>query len=667
MRTGHRTVWAAVAGLVLALFLLALPALPAGIARAAGLVTVQPTEAKTGDFVSLDGAGFASSQIVRIYFSSVPAGPGDEIGGRVNTYQHVCDATTDARGAFTAPATFPVPDALNEGSVHANVGVGDYYIYAIYQGSNRIEGTGQMFVTGLTNLTPSSGSIGDYTVVNSTGLPINNMINIYFSSVKANVGNTIDSTVKVYTYYGVYPVKPDGTLGGGGVLIQIPSRMTDGHFQEDVHGGNYYVYLTYYESRLTIAAIARYVVSGGQITAEPTTGTVGSEIKIAGQGLRPRQQITVRFDGELAPITGGDNKTSSDGRFTTRVLVPDTTVGGHQISVSDITGNHPETSYFVKPNLAASPTAAPLKQPIELRGTGFGDRAEIAVTVNGVTVATNPPLLTANHNGSFTCTISAPAPAGSAAIIATDKLHNAAETTVTIQPLADTGATMTVTPSTTRTAPAYIGMKVTVEGAHFLPSSPITISYAGKPVASTTSDGRGAFTADFDMPATVVGINTLSASDGTNTTSASFILDDQPPPPPVPTPGVTLSSDRQTATGFAWQVVTDPSGVTYTLQVASDAAFVGILFEKKGLFEAEYRLNVADQAAVHAEGTYYWRVRAIDGVDNQGDWTAGVAFDIAPAHAGMPVWSWFAIGGGVVVLLTALGAWLMWAKSRPAS
>lgn len=662
MCTGHRAVRAAVIGLVLALFALALPALPAGIARAAGLMTADPEEANTGEFVSLNGVGFAANQILRIYLSSNAAQPGDDIGGQVTAYKHICDATTNGQGAFSSAATFAVPSALDEGSSRVSVGVGDYYIYAIYQGSNRIQGVGRIYVPGPSAVSPSNARIGDWVVINSTGLHATEQVYVYFSSQKAAIGGTIGGAVTVYNSLGLFATSPQGTLGAG-VPLQVPSRLTDGRFQEDVHGGTYYVYITYYLSRFTISSLARFVVLDGKISADPTSGTVGSEISITGEGLRPDQQITVRFDGELAPISSGDTKTNTEGRFAAKVLVPDATVGGHRLSVSDITGNHPETDYFVKPNLTAAPANPKVKQTIELHGTGFGDRTEVAVTVNGVTITTDPPLLTTNHDGSFTCGIMAPPAVGSATIIAKDKLDNKAEAKVTIEPMSASTATMTVTPSTSRTAPAYIGMKVSVEGAHFLPSHPITITYAGQSVATATSDASGTFSASFSVPAAAAGTNELTASDGTNVTSAAFVLDNQAPAPPVPTPGVAFIQDGKDVSGFAWQATDDPSGVTYTLQVAANAAFAGPVLEKKGLATSYYTLSAAEQSLLSTEGTYYWRVRATDGVANDGAWTAGIAFDVAPAASGMPVWLWFVIGGAAVVLLAVAGVWLM--SSRP--
>ena len=99
-------------------------------------------------------------------------------------------------------------------------------------------------------------------------------------------------------------------------------------------------------------------------------------------------------------------------------------------------------------------------------------------------------------------------------------------------------------------------------------------------------------------------------------------------PPPVPdliSPADELITS-DTTPAFDWSDVQDPSGVTYTLQIGN-ADFSKIYFEKKGIKTSEYEL--ADTEAL-AEGTYRWRVKAVDSAGNESDWTAARSFVIAP-------------------------------------
>ena len=76
-----------------------------------------------------------------------------------------------------------------------------------------------------------------------------------------------------------------------------------------------------------------------------------------------------------------------------------------------------------------------------------------------------------------------------------------------------------------------------------------------------------------------------------------------------------------------WQDVTDPSGITYTLQIAKDATFNILVLQKDGLKQSEYTLTSQEVLGNVSQNTpYYWRVKAIDGANNQSDWSTPFTF-----------------------------------------
>ncbi|GAI24186.1 unnamed protein product, partial [marine sediment metagenome] len=104
---------------------------------------------------------------------------------------------------------------------------------------------------------------------------------------------------------------------------------------------------------------------------------------------------------------------------------------------------------------------------------------------------------------------------------------------------------------------------------------------------------------------------------------------------------------KQTAT-FTWSAVTDDSGVSYNLQVAASANFTQVLISKEGLLEAGYTLTKEEALAY---GTYYWRVKAIDGAQNDSGWTT-TAYSFKSGF--LPLWASIAIVALIVVLIGAL-------------
>ena len=82
---------------------------------------------------------------------------------------------------------------------------------------------------------------------------------------------------------------------------------------------------------------------------------------------------------------------------------------------------------------------------------------------------------------------------------------------------------------------------------------------------------------------------------------------------------------------ISWTAVSDPSGiVAYNWQVSSSSAFTSVLLQSS--------TNGATQASVSglANGTYFWRVQAVNGAFEQGAWSQPSSFTVTAAGTGAP-------------------------------
>ena len=121
----------------------------------------------------------------------------------------------------------------------------------------------------------------------------------------------------------------------------------------------------------------------------------------------------------------------------------------------------------------------------------------------------------------------------------------------------------------------------------------------------------------------------------------------------------TAKRDRE-LDGTIWDV-TDPSGVTYTIQIATDDQFSeqSVVLERTGLTDSEYAIATEDKLKqTGQEAPYYWRVRAVDGAFNNSEWTTASAFYIGWSLAAMPGWTFYALAGLGALLLGVIGFWL---------
>ena len=619
---------------------------------AAGRISLSISEGKLNDTVVLSGTGFVSQTPVTAYFSNIATTPGNEIDSAVTAYEIIGQSQTDGSASFSFP--FGVPPKLTYGRTQATVASGDYYIYVTFSGSKTIQAVANFFVQGPVIATPLSGRIADQVAISGTGLKATEMVYVYFSSNRALPGASIGSQVTVYKKSELVVSSKEGAIV---ISFQIPSRLTDGKVQEDVHGGDYYFYTTY-NVTTTIQTVTHFTVLDGELKVVPEAGNIGAEVKINGTGLRPNQDITVTYDDKLALIKSGDSGTNASGTFSSTIVIPESSTGSHQIRVTDVTGNHPDTWFTVNPAITM-PASATLGQTVEITGSGFGEAVDITVSVGGQPISTNPPIITTNRKGSFNGSFGLPPPAGTVTVTVTDELGNKSEKSLNALAVSAATATISLQPATSQGSPATVGQKLTVAGSKFTAGSVVTVTY-GKDqtkLASPKADAGGAFEAEFTVPAGTAGPYTVTAFDGANQATAVFVLENSPPPPPQPLdPGA--ATGVKAATRFAWNGVTDPSGVTYQLQASLDSTFAGTLLDKTGLTQPSYTLTETEKQQLSNKSGYYWRVRAVDGAANASIWSTPVLFFVGPAGSPMPQWIiYIMIGLGVVVLIT-VGIWL---------
>ena len=119
-----------------------------------------------------------------------------------------------------------------------------------------------------------------------------------------------------------------------------------------------------------------------------------------------------------------------------------------------------------------------------------------------------------------------------------------------------------------------------------------------------------------------------------------------------------VNSKSKSQVFFDWEDVTDPSGVKYTLQVATDADFTNVILQKPDLTESEYTLTDEEKLeSVGEEEPYYWRVRAVDGAFNNSAWTTPASFRVGFIF-NIPTWGIYLLFGIGALLLGVLGFWL---------
>lgn len=289
--------------------------------------------------------------------------------------------------------------------------------------------------------------------------------------------------------------------------------------------------------------------------------------------------------------------------------------------------------FKVEPDIEINPPSASPGDGITISGRGLQASDDCQLSFDGKAVDI---VISTDKKGSFTTDFTIPETA-----FGKHEFNVTSETLYNI----DVTASVDVVPRISLEPEAPdVGANVTVHGYGFAASSEISIRYDDIVVnSSQATDEVGKFTAIFNVPDSSKDEHEIVATDGAgNDAVLSLALEGEAPVAPA---AILPRGERFGLFGsqpviFIWEEVSDFSGVTYTLEIARDLNFFPLM---PGLRRSEL---TGTTCTVDLEpGTYYWRVRAVDGAGNEGEWT------LSPYPFKVGLFSaWWLMAGGLVCL-----------------
>jgi hypothetical protein len=136
-------------------------------------------------------------------------------------------------------------------------------------------------------------------------------------------------------------------------------------------------------------------------------------------------------------------------------------------------------------------------------------------------------------------------------------------------------------------------------------------------------------------------------------TLVSWVIDTTPPPVPTLISPASHARVKNSPISLQWSAVDDASGVRYNLQVSHSDDFDLLEMNVEGQDSSSYSTTALE------DGTYYWRVKAVDGVGNDSGWSESRSFKLGGTGGG---WWWLALAI-VLVGAGALGA-IFWRRRQ---
>ncbi len=349
------------------------------------------------------------------------------------------------------------------------------------------------------------------------------------------------------------------------------------------------------------------------------------------------------------------------GTWTGKFVVPPASQGDHDITADGSYTDEDDVdaaTFTVTPGISVSPAKGKVGSEVVVKGSGFREsERDIEILFDSRSVKSG---ITADSDGIFQTTVIVPnAAMGTHDIGAkgqytssgsVDEVEFEVEPTITIEPLS-----------------GNVGTEITVSAAGLPANSAVTVTYdtTTKGTGTTSSDGTLAaitFAATHTQTTHTADHQVCVVFDSTTLTEI-FVMESTAPAKPTlrsPLSGTRIGLlGKQTPT-LSWSVTEDPSGVNYGLQISTTPDFSQILISKSGLVaqgsaiivsssgpEMTYTLSEAEALPF---GTYYWRVKAVDGAMNDSGWSASNTFKSGL----LPTWALIVVIVLAAVLVAAL-------------
>jgi hypothetical protein len=397
------------------------------------------------------------------------------------------------------------------------------------------------------------------------------------------------------------------------------------------------------------------------MTINPLSGAVGDIVKISGSGFSKKSTATVEFDTVAIKM---NTVADASGTFSGSFEVPEAAAGKHTIHIHDNSGNEETVTFTVIPKLIISPETGPSGTMVKATGTGFTANKRVTIRYNGAPVAISS--IDTDSRGSFFATFEVPAslPGNYSVEASAGSLNASIKFTAVLS--------ATISQLTSKVAPGHVGMQLSINGAGFEPNAKITVTRATiqEPMATVETDAQGMFSVNFTVPPSPSGEHHIIVTDGVNTKEFAFFIEEEPPQSPSLLQPETDKKARQPVF-FDWKDVTDPSGVTYTLQIARDEQFDSVFIEKEDLTDSELAMVGEELEPVTSDSPYYWRVKAVDGAHNESEWSdirsfsTGFVLTLPNGETELILSAWWVYGIFTLVVLIVFLSFVIGRKSAP--
>lgn len=389
----------------------------------------------------------------------------------------------------------------------------------------------------------------------------------------------------------------------------------------------------------------------------PQEGSVGTTVTVEGIGFAEDEENIqlIYYSSGSSEVIEGDIPADEDGSWQYGFEIPPSSQGSHRIDAEgDDSRLHEvrDATFTVIAGIGLSTLSGSVGDTITVTGNGFvANERDIKILFDGEDMDTGPDIIRADDSGHWNGTFEVPEmPADEYSVTAEGEFTDEEDVTALSFEI---GPGLVLSPNQ-----GHVGTNLTVAGGGFPASKNVVIKYDGSQQATARSNTQGSFSGvTFSVPESQYGARQVTAEvDGEIEATRTFTMESVPPPVPElisPPDGSRVGLIGSVTPMFQWSAVSDPSGVRYSLQIAtsdnvtSTGEFVDPIVSTTGIVGTNYTLNATDALPY---GTYYWIVQAVDRAENAGDWTAAGSFRVGL----LPLWASIVIIVAIIALIGTL-------------
>ncbi|MGC8725892.1 MAG: OmpL47-type beta-barrel domain-containing protein [Thermoplasmata archaeon] len=342
------------------------------------------------------------------------------------------------------------------------------------------------------SVSPTSGIVGTSVTVSMTGLTASTTYNLY---MKDSAGDQVGGNpIATFT---------SSSTGAATVIFSIPPA-TEGTATIFITQGGY--------SATRVAST--YFAVSTSLSVSPSSGNVGSSMTLTGNGYGKYLNVNIFWDGKLY----WQSTTNRTGSFILILTVPYGYYGLHTIYAKDSNTNNASTNFFIDPNIIINPSSGYVFSSFTAYMTGYSQNASLSV----IWVPLNTIIGTGitDANGTLNLTVNVPqSPAGSSTVESRDS--NGVSSTATFLVIPQIILNVSSGPQ---------GTAVKATGYGFAAATASITSTWDNPALTlftTASNSAGTWSNNFLTPPATFGNHVITATDGTNTQTATFFVSSQ--------------------------------------------------------------------------------------------------------------------------------------------